>query len=159
MTMQPPFDPEAKLHALGLELPTPAKPVAAYVPFRRTGNLLFISGQIPMSAGQLIAKGAVPSQVSIETAVAAARQCALNALAVVKMAVGDLAQVRQIIRLGCFVCSDVGFTEQPKVANGASDLLVQVFGDRGQHARAAVGSIALPLGAAVEVEMIVEVES
>ncbi len=152
------FDPDAALARLGLTLPTPAKPVAAYIPSRRVGNLLYISGQIPSKDGKLIAKGAVPGQVSLETAQACARQCILNALAVVLGEVGSLSRVKQVVRVGVFVCSEPGFTDQPKVANGASELLVEIFGDRGKHARAAVGNIALPLGAPVEVEVLVEVE-
>ncbi len=150
--------PESRLAALGLALPTPPKPVAAYVPFRRSGNLIFISGQIPSQNGELLARGSVPGQVPVDRAIICARQCILNALAVLKEAVGELSRVRQVIRVGCFVASEAGFYEQPKVANGASELLVQVFADKGRHARAAVGSIALPLGAPVEVEMVVEVE-
>lgn len=110
-----------------------------------------------MKEGSLLAIGSVPSTVSIEQAQAAARQCVLNGLAVVAAEVGSIDRIRRIVRLGVFVQCDTGFTEQPKVANGASDLLVRVFGEAGRHARAAVGSIALPLGASVEVEMLVEV--
>lgn len=147
-----------KLVGMGLALPTAPKPVAAYIPCRRVGNLLFIAGQIPMRDGQLMAKGSAPSQVSVEEAVACARQCVLNGLAVIKAEVGSLDRVKQFVRLGVFVCSEAGFYEQPKVANGASELVVELFGEKGKHARAAVGSIALPLGAAVEVEFLVEVE-
>jgi enamine deaminase RidA (YjgF/YER057c/UK114 family) len=149
--------PEDRLRSLGFTLPTPSAPVAAYIPTCRAGSLLFVSGQIPMRAGQLIARGSVPSQVSLETAIDCAQQCALNALAAIKANLGDLAHVKQIVRVGVFVCSDVGFVDQPKVANGASQLFFEVFGEAGKHARAAVGSIALPLGAPVEVEVIVEV--
>lgn len=151
------FDPEAKLLQLGITLPDAPKPVAAYVPWKRSGNLLFIAGQIPMVAGQLIAKGSTPNQVSMEKARECALQCVLNGLAVIKSAVGSLSNVKQVVRIGVFVCSEPGFYDQPKVANGASELLVEVFGERGQHARAAVGSVALPLGAPVEVEFVVEV--
>lgn len=154
----PATHPEAALEALGMTLPPPPKVAGAYVPFRRTGNLIFVAGQIPMENGQLIHKGAVPDEVSIEQAQACAVRCVLNGLAVVKAAVGDLAKVRQVVRVGVFVCSRAGFYDQPKVANGASELLMKVFGDRGQHARAAVGNIALPLGAPVEVEFVFEVE-
>ena len=150
--------PQERLTDLGLTLPEAPKPVAAYVPSVRTGNLLYISGQLPFRDGQLIAIGPVPSAVSIEQAQEAARQCVLNALAVLAEAVGgDLDRVRRIVRLGVFVASDPTFTDQPKVANGASELLQDIFGDLGRHARAAVGSVALPLGASVEVEMIAEV--
>ena len=151
-------NPEAVLASLGLTLPPTPKVAGAYIPFRRSGNLLYIAGQIPMENGQLLHKGAVPDEVTLEQAQACAARCVLNGLAVVKGAVGDLARVRQVVRVGVFVCSRAGFYDQPKVANAASELLVKVFGDRGQHARAAVGSIALPLGAPVEVEFLFEVD-
>ena len=162
--MTPRPDPEAALARLGLTLPSPPKPVAAYIPWRRTGNLIFVSGQIPMRDGQLIAKGAVPEPVSIEVAQQCARQCVLNGLAVIKSALeadgkgASLSRVRQFVRVGVFVCSQAGFTDQPKVANGASELIVEIFGEAGKHARAAVGNVALPLGAPVEVEFVVEIE-
>lgn len=151
-------DPESRLAGLGLTLPAAAKPVAAYIPTRRSGNLLYVSGQIPVSEGKLLATGSVPGTVSVEEARRCAVQCTLNALAAAKAAVGSLARVRQVVRVGVFVCSEPGFGEQPKVANAASELLVQVFGEAGQHARAAVGSVALPLGAPVEIEFLFEVE-
>ncbi len=150
--------PEQRLADMKLTLPTPSKPVAAYVPTRRTGNLVFVSGQVPFRDGALIAKGAVPSQVSVEQAIECARQCCLNGLAALKAEIGELSRVKQVVRVGVFVCSDAGWYDQPKVGNGASELLVAVFGEAGKHARAAVGSIALPLGAPVEVELLVEVE-
>ena len=147
-----------RISDLGLSLPDAPKPVAAYIPAVRTGNLIFISGQIPFENGELLATGAVPSAVSIDEAQKAARQCVLNALAVLADAVGgDLDCVKQIVRLGVFVASDPDFTDQPKVANGASELLQDIFAEKGRHARAAVGSISLPLGSTVEVEMLVEV--
>lgn len=143
---------------MGIALPTPPKPVAAYIPSVRIGNLIYISGQVPLLNGTLVAQGPTPSQVPVEQATVAARQCALNALAVLANELdGDLDQVKRIVRLGVFVCCDAGFTMQPQVANGASELLVEIFGEIGRHARAAVGSIALPLGATVEVEMIAAV--
>jgi enamine deaminase RidA (YjgF/YER057c/UK114 family) len=149
----------SRLEQLGLALPEPPKPVAAYIPCVRSGNLLFISGQIPFRDGQIIASGPVPSKVSLEDAIAAARQCALNGLAIAADALGgSLDRVARIVRLGVFVCSDPGFGDQPKVANGASEMLVEIFGESGRHARAAVGSVALPLGAAVEIEMILEID-
>ncbi|MDX9912419.1 MAG: RidA family protein [Phycisphaerales bacterium] len=151
-------DPEARLAELGLTLPTPAKPVAAYVPTVRTGNLVFVSGQIPMREGTLIASGRVPRDVPPEVARECAQQCALNLLAAVKAEVGSLARVRRVVRLGVFVCCEPGFHDQPKIANGASELMLSVFGEAGRHARAAVGSIDLPLGAPVEVEGVFEVE-
>ena len=148
-----------RLGDLGLKLPQAPKPVAAYVPAVRTGKLIFVSGQIPMADGKLVCTGPVPSVVTIENARLAARQCVLNALAVLADVMQvNLDHVKRIVRLGVFVCSDAGFTEQPKVANGASELLQEIFGESGRHARAAVGSIALPLGATVEIEMLVEVE-
>jgi enamine deaminase RidA (YjgF/YER057c/UK114 family) len=146
------------LRSLGLSLPAPPKPVASYIPSVRSGALVFVSGQLPLKDGQLLATGPVPSAVTLDQARLAARQCVLNALAVLSAELGgDLERVRRIVRVGVFVCSDPGFTEQPKVANGASDLLQELFGERGRHARAAVGSIALPLGASVEVELCAEV--
>lgn len=152
------MDIHAKLTALGLKLPAAPKPVASYVPAVRAGDLVFVSGQLPMSEGKLMAKGPVPSAVSLEEGQAAARQCALNALAILGDQIGgDWSRLVRIVRLGVFVSSDNGFTDQPKVANGASDLLGQIFGAAGQHARAAVGVNTLPLGATVEVELIVQV--
>jgi enamine deaminase RidA (YjgF/YER057c/UK114 family) len=148
---------DARLAELGLTLPVAPKPVAAYLPFRRSGNLLFIAGQIPMRDGKLIAIGSLPNQVNMEQAADCARQCVLNGLANIKAAIGSLDNVKQFVRIGVFVCSEPGFYDQPKVANAASELLAQIFGDAGQHARAAVGSVALPLGAPVEIEFVVEV--
>ena len=115
--------PTDRLKVLGLSLPPAPKPVAAYIPFVRTGNLVYVSGQLPFQDGKLIATGSVPSATSIEAASAAARQAVLNGLAVLADAAGGLDRVRKIVRVGVFVCSDAGFTEQPKVANGASELL------------------------------------
>jgi enamine deaminase RidA (YjgF/YER057c/UK114 family) len=150
-------DPEQTLASIGYALPPLPNPVAAYIPFRRSGNLVWVSGQIPILDGKLTATGTVPGQVSIEEARRCAVQCCLNGLAVIKAATGSLANVRQVVRLGVFVASEPGFTQQPQVANAASELLVQIFGDRGRHARAAVGSISLPLGAPVEIEFLFEV--
>ena len=148
-----------RLAELGLTLPKAPKPVAAYVPAVKTGNLVYISGQVPFQDGELLAKGPIPSAVSIDQAREAARQCVLNGLAVLADALdGDLDRVRRIVRVGVFVYSDPDFTEQPKVGNGASELLQDIFGEAGRHARAGVGSVALPLGSSVEVEMLVEVE-
>jgi enamine deaminase RidA (YjgF/YER057c/UK114 family) len=154
-----PSSPEARLAALGLTLPTPTKPVAAYVPARRAAGLLFISGQLASEAGKLPAGGAVPSAVGIDEAKRQARVCALNALAAAKAEIGSLDLIRGVVRVGVFVASDPGFGDQPKIANGASELLVEVFGDAGRHARAAVGCSALPLGACVEVEVVFELAS
>lgn len=149
---------EKALRDLGLEWPEPPRPVASYVAAVRSGNLLFVSGQLPFRRGELLAKGRVPSEVSVEAAQAGAAQCALNALAVVRAELGgDLSKLVRVIRVGVFVQSDPGFAEQSKVANGASDLLVRLLGEAGRHARAAVGANALPLGAAVELELLAEV--
>lgn len=153
------MDIHAKLASLGLSLPQAPKPVAAYVPAVQSGSLVFVSGQLPMKNGQLMAMGCVPSAVTLEQAQAAAQQSALNALAIVgDMLQGDWSRLVRIVRIGVFVASDPGYTDQPKVANGASELLVQILGEPGRHARAAVGVNTLPLGAAVEVEMIVEIK-
>ena len=151
--------PEEALAELGLSVPEVAPPVAVYVPAVRTGNHVYTSGQLPMRDGQLLAAGKVPSQASIESAQQAARQCVLNALAAVKHELGgDLSKIRRVVRVGVFVQSDETFDGQPKVANGASDLLQQLLGAAGQHARAAVGVNALPLNAAVEIEFAFEVD-
>ena len=149
--------PEQRLLGLGIELPPAPTPVAAYIPSRRSGDLLFVSGQIPVVGGKVIATGRVPDQVTEEQARACARQCALNALAVARAALGSLDKVAQVVRVGCFVASEPGFGGQPKIANEASELMVAVFGDAGRHARAAVGSVALPLNVPVEIEFLFQV--
>lgn len=149
---------EARLAELGLTLPEPAKPVASYVPTVRTGNLVFCSGQLPFLKGQLIAIGPVPTAVDVPTAQAAARQCVLNGLAALRAELGgDLSKLVRVVRIGVFVQSVDGFKEQPQVGNGASDLLVDILGDRGKHARTSVSVNALPLNASVEVEFLFEV--
>lgn len=149
---------EQKLTALGIVLPTPAAPVANYVAFVRSGNLVTVSGQLCFGdAGKLVAKGQLGAAVSMEDGVKAARACAVNLLAQVKAAVGDLDKVVRVVRLGGFINSAAGFTDGPKVMNGASDLMVEVFGDKGRHARSTVGVSALPADAAVEVEGLFEV--
>jgi len=153
------MDIHAKLRSLDLTLPAAPKPIAAYVPAVRTGNLIFVSGQLPMREGQLIATGRVPTDLSVDDAKAGAKQCILNALAVVGDQIGgDWSKFVRVVRVGAFVASDDGFTGQPQVANGASELLGEVFGEAGKHARAAVGVNVLPLGAAVEIELLVEVK-
>ena len=150
---------DARLDELGIRLPDAPKPVAAYVPSVHAQGLIFVSGQIPLKEGSLMATGTVPSETAVDQAVSAARQCAINALAVLKSSLeGDLDRVRRIVRIGVFVASDPGFTDQPLVANGASELMLEVFGDAGRHARAAVGSVALPLNASVEVELVAQVD-
>ena len=152
-----PQTPNDRLNSLQITLPAAPKPVASYVPARRSGNLIFISGQIPFADGSLIATGSVPSHVSTETALTCARQCTLNALACLQAEIGDLSKVVGVIKVGVFVASDAGFGDQPKIANGCSDLLFEIFGDLGQHARAAVGVSALPLNVPVEIEFIFEI--
>lgn len=151
--------PEERLAELGLTLPGVAAPVAAYVPAVRSGNHVFTSGQLPMVEGALAATGKVGAEVSAEDAKGLARICALNALAAVKAEIGDLANVRRVVKVVGFVASAPGFTGQPGVVNGASELLGEVFGERGVHARSAVGVAVLPLDAPVEVELVVEVGS
>jgi enamine deaminase RidA (YjgF/YER057c/UK114 family) len=155
--MQMPGTVEKKLSELGIVLTEPAAPVANYVPFVRTGNLLMISGQICLDAGKLVAKGQLGAGVSIEDGQKAARACAVNVLAQVKSALGDLDKVLRVVRLGGFVNAAPGFVDGPKVMNGASDLMVAVFGEKGKHARTTVGVSALPLDAAIEVEGLFEV--
>jgi enamine deaminase RidA (YjgF/YER057c/UK114 family) len=149
--------PEQRLAELGLALPDVAAPVAAYVPAVRTGDHVYTSGQLPTRAGELVATGKVGGDVTAEQAKECAQQCALNALTAVRAEVGDLAAVKRVVKVVAFVSSTPDFTGQPQVANGASELLAQVFGDAGQHARSAVGVPVLPLDAPVEVELVVEV--
>jgi enamine deaminase RidA (YjgF/YER057c/UK114 family) len=148
--------PEQQLAELGLRLPEVVPPVAAYVPAVRSGTLVFTSGQLPMVDGALPRTGKVGAEVDAAEAQDLARQCALNALAAVKAEIGDLARVARVVKVVGFVASAPGFTGQPQVVNGASELLQQVFGDAGRHARSAVGVAVLPLDAPVEVELIVE---
>lgn len=149
---------EQKLAALDVVLHTPASPLANYVGFVRTGNLLIVSGQVCLGGdGKLIAKGKLGAGVSIEQGAAAARGCAINLLSQVKAAIGDLDKVVRVVRLGGFINSAPDFLDGPKVLNGASDLMVAVFGDKGRHARTTVGVASLPGDAAVEVEGIFEV--
>jgi enamine deaminase RidA (YjgF/YER057c/UK114 family) len=149
---------EQKLAALGITLNVPPAPMANYVPFVRTGNLVVISGQVCFDAqGKLIAKGKVGAGVTIDQGAAAARGCAINLLAQLKAAIGDLDKVARVVRLGGFINSAPDFLDGPKVLNGASDLMVQVFGDKGRHARTTVGVAALPADASVEVEGMFEV--
>ena len=147
--------PEERLAELGIELPAAPPPAAAYVPFVRIGNLLFTSGQLAGGPDGLVAQGIVGDDVDLDTAVLCARQCGLNVLAQVKAAVGELSDVERIVKLTVFVASAPSFTQQHLVANGASELLAEVFGDAGRHARAAVGAPSLPMNTPVEVEAIV----
>lgn len=149
---------EAKLKELGLQLPEAPKPVAAYVPFVRSGDLVFVSGQIALEQGQLKYKGKVGSDLTPEEGREAARLCAVNTLAVLKSAVGSLDKVAQIVKVTVFVNSAPGFSGQPGVANGASELYQAVFGEKGRHARSAVGAPEMPMDTACEVELIARVE-
>ena len=146
-----------RLQRAGIELPTPAAAAANYVPFRRSGNLLIVSGQLPMAEGKVRYLGKLGGEVSLEEGQAAARLCAINILAQAKAACeGDLERIAGCLRLGGFVACTPDFTEHPKVVNGASDLMVDLLGEAGQHARAAVGVPSLPFDAAVEVEALIE---
>jgi enamine deaminase RidA (YjgF/YER057c/UK114 family) len=149
---------DARLKALGLSLPAAPNPVANYVPYLAVGDLLFISGQISKAADGTVAAGTVGADVSIEAGQAAAKLCALNILAQAKAALGSLDRVKQVVKLTGFVNSAPGFGDHPKVVNGASDLMVEVLGDKGRHTRAAVGVSGLPLNSAVEVDAILLVE-
>jgi enamine deaminase RidA (YjgF/YER057c/UK114 family) len=149
---------EAKLAELGLALPTAAAPVAAYVPVVIAGGLAHVSGQLPFIGGELV-KGRLGEDVTLEQGQAAAQACGLMILAQLKLALGSLSRIERIVKLGAFISSTGSFTDQPKVANGASELMVALLGDAGRHARSAVGVPVLPLGAAVEVDAIVAVRA
>ncbi|MCA9292828.1 MAG: RidA family protein [Phycisphaerales bacterium] len=151
---------DARLAELGLTLPPAPKPVASYVPAAMVpaGKPVYVSGQVPLRDGKMIASGQVGRDVPIELAQECARQCALNGLAALRAEVGDLARIRRVVRVGGFVACAPDFTDHPKVINGASDLLVQLLGDAGKHARAAVGVPSLPLGAPVEIEFLFAID-
>jgi enamine deaminase RidA (YjgF/YER057c/UK114 family) len=151
------MNPYNKLKELGIELPQAAKPLASYVPSVRTGNLVFISGNLPFVEGKLLFEGLVPDDVSVEDGYICARQAAINIMAALHGEIGDLRKVRRIIRLNGFVASGDDFTMQPKVINGASDLFVEVFGDAGKHSRAVMGVNRLPVNSPVEIDAIIEV--
>jgi len=148
---------EDKLKSLGLTLPEMAAPAGAYVPAKRTGNLIYVAGQLPLKEGELVCTGPVGRNVSVDEAYAGARQCGLNILAVLKAQAGSLDNIAQMVRVEGFVASAEGFTDQAKVINGASELFAEVLGDAGSHARFAVGASELPLGASVEIAAIAEV--
>ena len=148
---------EEKLSALGLQLPDPPKPVATYVPAVRTGNLLFLSGVLPMRNGQLAYKGKLGRELSVPEGVEAAKVAILNALAIAKQEIGSLDRITRVVKVVGHVASAEGFTDQPQVLNGASDLLVAIFGEAGRHARVATGAAELPRRAAVEIEVILAV--
>jgi enamine deaminase RidA (YjgF/YER057c/UK114 family) len=149
---------ESKLSELKLSLPEAPKPVAAYIPAKQTGNLVFTAGQLPMVNGELISKGLLGQDVEIDEANKAARICTLNALAAIKGVIGDLDRIKHIVRVVGYVASVPTFTQQPAVVNGSSELLLEIFGENGKHARSAVGMAVLPLNASVEIELTVEVE-
>ena len=151
------YNPEAKLKELGITLPTPPQPVANYVNGVRTGNLIFLAGKGPKRADGTEITGKLGQDVSIEEGYEGARLTAINQMSVLKAMLGDLNKVKRVVKVLGMVNSDPSFVDQPKVINGFSDLIVEVFGDRGKHARAAVGMASLPRGQAVEIEMIVEV--
>jgi enamine deaminase RidA (YjgF/YER057c/UK114 family) len=153
------MDVATKLEELGWALPAAAQPVGAYVPAVRTGNLLYVSGQLPIWSGKLIAEGKVPTEINIELARKAAAQCAVNGLAIVAGELGgNWDRLVRVVRMGVFVQCEVGFHDQAKVANGASELLQAIFGEAGKHARVTVGVNALPLNAAVEAEFLFEIK-
>ena len=148
---------DARLEELGIQVPQPAAPVANYVGHVVTGNLIFVSGQVPIEGGEFKFKGKLGAEISIEDGQAAARLCGINIIAQLKQALdGDLDRVARIVKLGGFVNSTPDFVQQPQVINGVSDLMVEVFGDKGKHARAAVSAASLPAGVAVEVDAVVE---
>ena len=147
---------EERLAELGIELPPAPAPVASYIPVKVVGDLAWVAGQVPMQDGAVLVVGKVGADVTIEQANAGARRCAIQALAALKAALGTLDRVKGFVKLDVFVASAPGFTDHPKVANGASDLLIEVFGDEGRHARAAVGVPDLPLDAAVEVALLAQ---
>ena len=148
---------EARLDELGLTLPEVPTPVASYVNCVRTGNLLFLSGGLPVENGAIVT-GKVPDTISVESATASAKNIILNRLAVIRQEIGSLDKVRRIVNLQGFVNSAPDFPDHPKVINGASDLLLEIFGEAGKHSRIALGAAALPLHAAVEISLVVEVE-
>lgn len=149
---------EEKIKQLGFELPEVAKPLAAYIPAKKVGNLVMTSGQVPIIKGEIKYSGKVGSDLSEEEGQRAAEICALNCLAAIKSVIGSLDYIEEVVKLTVFVNSANDFTAQPKVANGASELIGKIFGDKGLHVRSAVGVNQLPLNAAVEIEMIVRVK-
>ena len=150
---------EEKLMQMGVTIPETVKPLAAYIPAMQVGNLVMTSGQVPISAGVVKYQGKVGKDLSEEEGKAAAKLCAINCLSAVKSVIGNLDKIKRILKLTVFIASAEGFTAQPKVANGASELIGEIFGDAGKHVRSAVGVSELPLNSAVEIEMIVEMKS
>ena len=150
---------EQRLKDLRLELPAPPKPLANYVPFVRVGDLLFLSGVLPSRDGQLLMTGKLGQRLTVEQGAEAARLALLNGLSIIRSAAGSLDAVKQIVKMVGYVACDPGFTDQPQVLNGASDVLVSLFGEAGRHARVAVGAAELPRQAPVEIELIVQIMS
>lgn len=150
--------PEEKLAASGITLPALPKPLGAYVPCVQSGNLLFISGMLPLKDGKLMNAGKAGADVSLEDAQACSKQSAINALAVVKAHCGSLEKIRRCVKLNGFIASTTDFVDQPKVLNGASEFLFEILGEKGLHARAAIGAAVLPLNATVEIDFIFEIE-
>ncbi len=148
---------EEKIKSLNIALPNPPKPAGAYIPVVKSGNTVYVSGQIPIEDGTVVFKGKVPSVQSLEQAQNAAKLCTINALAQIKSELGSLDKISKILRVSGFVNSEPDFIDQPKVINAASDLLFEIFGEKGKHSRIAVGVVSLPLGATVEIDMIVEI--
>ena len=147
---------EDKLRELSIDLPTPPSPAGSYIPVVTTGNLAFVSGQIPMKEGKVVFVGKVPDKQSLDEARDAAKICIINGLAQLKANLGSLDKITKFVRISGFVNSNPEFTEQPKVINAASDLLVEIFGDMAKHSRIAVGVASLPLNSTVEIDMVVE---
>jgi len=147
---------EDKLRELSINIPTPPSPAGSYIPVVTTGNLAFVSGQIPMKEGKVVIEGKVPEKQSLDSARDAAKICIINGLAQLKANLGSLDKITKFVRISGFVNSNPEFTEQPKVINAASDLLVEIFGDMAKHSRIAVGVASLPLNSTVEIDMIVE---
>ena len=149
---------EVRIGQLGLNLPDIPVPLASYIPAKQSGNLIFTAGQLPMVNGALISTGHLGQDVEIEDAKNAARICTINALSAIKGVIGDLDRIKQVVRVVGYVASVPTFTQQPAIVNGASELLLEIFGEKGKHARSAVGVAVLPLNASVEIELTVEVE-
>ena len=148
---------EEKIKSLNITLPTPPKPAGSYIPVVRTGNLAFVSGQIPIKDGKVQYQGKVPTNISIEDAQKAAKICIINLLAQLRAELGTLDKISRIVRVSGFVNSSPDFTDQPKIINAASDLLFEIFGQKGQHSRIAIGVASLPLNSSVEIDAVVEI--
>jgi len=150
---------EEKIKQLGVTIPEPVKPLAAYIPALQFGNLVMTSGQVPISAGSIKYQGKVGKDLTEEQGGEAAKLCAMNCLSAIKSVIGSLDKIKRVLKLNVYVSSAEGFTAQPKVANGASEFIVEIFGEAGKHVRSAVGVGELPLNSAVEIEMIVEINN